>query len=333
MSDAHRDGQSKSPSGIIQDGSFMLGFLTGPVNLWLRVADAVKEAVFPTRCLVCGSFFKTRNRHNRSLETFLQDLKQLIQGHWVSEEFFHETALISDRPRKDLSTGLKIFQALMEPFLCMDCSGAFRAVESPICATCGVVFKSREGEDHQCGDCLIAPKKYGKARSAGVYDTALMVAIHCLKYKGKIQLARPLGVLLFTDFCRYWPGNTTDLIMPVPLHKRKLRIRGFNPAFFLVKEWAIIAEALNGTSPKIPVLRDVLVRKKWTVPQTGLGRRERLQNIKGAFGVVDPSKIAGKKVLLVDDVYTTGATVNECTKVLLKAGAAHVDVLTLARAM
>jgi ComF family protein len=90
---------------------------------------------------------------------------------------------------------------------------------------------------------------------------------------------------------------------------------------------------LNGHLPVIPVEKDILARKKWTAPQTGLGRKERLQNIKNAFAVKDTSKINGKKILLVDDVYTTGATANECAKVLLKGGSKQVDVLTLARAM
>jgi predicted amidophosphoribosyltransferase len=90
---------------------------------------------------------------------------------------------------------------------------------------------------------------------------------------------------------------------------------------------------LNDELPDIPVARDVLERRRWTEPQTGLGRKKRLTNVKNAFSVNDHSKIAGKRILLVDDVFTTGATANECAKVLLKGGAEHVDVLTLARAM
>jgi len=160
-----------------------------------------------------------------------------------------------------------------------------------------------------------------------------MAAIHCLKYKEKIQLARPLGVLLFMAFRRYWNKENVNLIVPVPLHKRKFRSRGFNTSFLFVREWAFITKALNGSLPVVPVAEDILVRKRWTEPQTGLGRKERLQNIKNAFGVRDSSKIKGGKILLVDDVYTTGATANECAKVLMRAGAARVDVLTLARAM
>jgi ComF family protein len=124
-----------------------------------------------------------------------------------------------------------------------------------------------------------------------------------------------------------------DLIIPVPLHLKKLRIRGFNPSFLLVKDWICIAKFLNVKLPDIPVNSNVLVRGRWTKPQTGLGRKERLENIKNAFNINDGSKITGKRILLVDDVYTTGATVNECAKVLLKGGAKNVDVLTLARAI
>jgi ComF family protein len=284
--------------------------------MWVRVTGAMKEAFFPTRCLVCGSFFRNSRQENRSLKTFLQILSNWEQGFFGLEGFFQKTDLTKEHVEECLGMDAKVFVALMSPFICANCSDTYMAVESPICSTCGVVFESREGEDHDCGECLNAPKRFRMARSAGVYDKVLMAAIHCLKYKEKIQLARPLGVLLFMAFCRYWNKGNINLIVPIPLHKRKFRSRGF-----------------NGVLPVIPVAGDILVRKRWTEPQTGLGRKERLQNIKNAFGVSDSSKVKGKKILLVDDVYTTGATANECAKVLLRAGAARVDVLTLARAM
>lgn len=308
-------------------------FLFPPGSMWVRVTGAIKKAFFPTRCLVCGSFFRNSRQENRSLKTFLQILSSWEQGSFGLEEFFQPTDLTKEHVEECLGTDAKIFVALMSPFICTNCSGTYMAVESPICSTCGVVFKSREGENHHCGECLNAPKRFRMARSAGVYGKVLMAAIHCLKYKEKIQLARPLGVLLFMAFCRYWNKENINLIVPIPLHKRKFRSRGFNTSFLLVKEWAFIAKTLNGALTVIPVAGDILVRKRWTEPQTGLGRKERLQNIKNAFGVSDSSKVKGKKILLVDDVYTTGATANECAKVLLRAGAARVDVLTLARAM
>ena len=301
--------------------------------MWFRFTEAMKEAFFPTRCLVCGSFFRNSRQKNRSLKTFIQILNSWGQGSFGLEEIFQHSDLTKEHAEKCLGTGAKTFVALMSPFICANCSGTYLAVESPICSTCGAVFKSREGEDHHCGECLNAPKRFRMARSAGVYDNVLMAAIHCLKYKEKIQLARPLGVLLFMAFCRYWNMANLNLIVPVPLHKRKLRSRGFNPSFFLVKEWALIAKSLNRALPALPVAVDILVRKRWTESQTGLGRKERLQNIKNAFDVSDSSKVKGKNILLVDDVYTTGATANECAKVLMRAGAARVNVLTLARAM
>ncbi|MEE8552373.1 MAG: ComF family protein [Desulfobacterales bacterium] len=226
-----------------------------------------------------------------------------------------------------------IFEMLLAPFLCPACLTGFLPVESPMCSRCGVVFKSREGEDHVCGECLDSPMRFGIARSPGIYEQTLMAAIHCFKYRGKIQLARPFGMLLFTAFISFWEKNSVDLIIPVPLHVKKFRMRGFNPSFLLVRDWATIAAMLNDELPDIPVARDVLERRTWTEPQTGLGRKKRLENVKNAFSINDHSKIAGKRVLLVDDVFTTGATANECAKVLLNGGVGHVDVLTLARAM
>ncbi len=308
--------------------------LLKPDHMWFRVTEAMKEAFFPTRCLVCESFFRNSRQKNRNLKTFPQVLSSWEQSFSGLEGFFQKTDFTKDHVESYLGTDRKKFEVLMSPFICANCSGTYMAVESPLCSTCGIVFKSREGEDHDCGECLNAPKRFfGIARSAGVYDKVLMAVIHCLKYKEKIQLARPLGLLLFMTFFRYWNKGNINLIVPIPLHIRKFRSRGFNLSFLLVKEWIFFTKALNGALPVIPVAEDVLVRKRWTEPQTGLGRKERLQNIKNAFDVSDSSKIKGKKILLVDDVYTTGATVNECAKALMRAEAARVDVLTLARAI
>jgi len=325
--------QSNFPLGITKAWSYMPENLLRPDSMWILATEAMKEAFFPTRCLVCGSFFRNSGHVNRNLKTYLQILNDWEQAFFGIAGFFQKTDLTKEHVEESLGTDAKIFMALMSPFTCANCSGTYMAVESPICLTCGAVFKSREGEDHECGECLTAPKRFKIARSAGVYDKVLMVAIHCLKYKDKIQLARPLGVLLYMSFCRYWDKGNVNLIVPVPLHQKKFRSRGFNTSFLFVKEWAFITKALNGALPVTPVAGDILVRKRWTEPQTGLRRKERLQNIKNAFGVSDSSKIKGKKILLVDDVYTTGATANECAKVLMRAGAACVDVLTLARAM
>jgi ComF family protein len=160
-----------------------------------------------------------------------------------------------------------------------------------------------------------------------------MVLVHRFKYAGKIQLAGPLGRLMRNTFMRYWNSEKVDLILPVPLHSIKFRKRGFNQSYLLIRRWKSTSSPTLGEVFDVPVNTDVLVRSKATVSQTGLGRQQRLKNIKAAFSVKIPEKVIDKKVLLVDDVYTTGATVNECARVLLKAGADRVDVLTVARAM
>ena len=132
---------------------------------------------------------------------------------------------------------------------------------------------------------------------------------------------------------RLWDIEGIDLVVPVPLHARRLKTRGFNQAFLLVKDWPCFAGASGINITDSLIDRHLFVRDRWTEPQTGLNRKERMGNIKGAFSVTDASKISGKRILLVDDVYTTGATADECSRVLVNNGAEQVDVLTLARAM
>jgi ComF family protein len=120
----------------------------------------------------------------------------------------------------------------------------------------------------------------------------------------------------FTDY---------SLIIPVPLHIKRLRERGFNQSL-------ILSRVLGGKK-QIPVNFSLLKRHKFTLTQTGSNKKERKQNIKGAFEVSDKKKITGKNIILIDDVYTTGATINECAKTLIKAGARKVSALTLARVL
>lgn len=152
-----------------------------------------------------------------------------------------------------------------------------------------------------------------------------MEAIHLFKYAKKTSVGHPLSLLAKETFFQFWDTHEIDLIVPVPLHIKRLRERGFNQAYLLIRRWAkeegISFDGLT------------LSRSRWTEPQTTLSRKERQKNIKGAFFVEHPERVEGRKILLVDDVYTTGATVNECARVLTEAGADLVDVLTLARAV
>lgn len=188
-----------------------------------------------------------------------------------------------------------------------------------------MVFQSRIGRDHLCGRCLVASRQYDSARAYGIYSGTLLVLVHQLKYRGQAGLGAPLGRLLYAAFCRWFSHVAPDLIVPVPLHPRRFRQRGFNQAYQLVRGWPSVGR------PEIA--RELLVRRRSTPPQTGLGRRDRRKNIRGAFEVEAGKRISGKRILLVDDVMTTGATLNECARVLRVAGAARVDCLTLARSL
>ena len=197
-------------------------------------------------------------------------------------------------------------------------------MSAPFCSRCGLVFSSREGQNHFCGRCLKHTGFFTRARAVGIYDNALQCAIHALKFNGMVNLAHPLGAMLMQTFRRYWDHGEIDLIAPVPLHRHRFRQRGFNQAYLLVSRWAL--------PEKTAIVRDLLVRSRDTPPQTGLDRRQRQINIRHAFSVSRPGHSAHKRVLLVDDVLTTGATADACAAVLLRDGAQQVDVLTLARA-
>jgi len=222
---------------------------------------------------------------------------------------------------------------MMNGLWCPACMSRFRPISSPLCSRCGILFTSREGADHLCGDCISAPGHFARARAAGVYDGPLMAMVHSLKYKENTTLARPLSSLLYVAFQRFWKSESIDLVLPVPLHRKRMRRRGFNQAWLLIRDWPDRFQKTYGKACGIEVQNEYLFRHRPTAPQTGLGKHHRQHNILNAFSVTPAAGITGKRILLVDDVFTTGATVNECARVLLAAGARQVDVLTLARTM
>jgi ComF family protein len=152
----------------------------------------------------------------------------------------------------------------------------------------------------------------------GLYSGSLSAAIHLLKFSGLKRLAKPLGKLL-TEL----PLPAMDGIVPVPVTKRTLRTRGFNQALLL--------SVVLSRHVRIPVYLDMLYKKKDTPPQIGLGAKERARNLKNAFEV--RGRLDKPRLVLLDDVMTTGATVKECAKTLVKSGAQEVVAVTLARSM
>jgi len=152
-----------------------------------------------------------------------------------------------------------------------------------------------------------------------------MESIQRLKYNLENYLASSLGKLM-SSFAREYIFNVTDfLIVPVPLHRRRLRERGFNQSLLLAR---VLASDLGNQLDYLS-----LIRKRYTRAQTGLKREARRKNVKDAFSIIYPETVKDKKILLVDDVFTTGYTLNECARILKKSGATTVICLTLARSL
>ncbi|MBL4904233.1 MAG: ComF family protein [Desulfocapsa sp.] len=209
-----------------------------------------------------------------------------------------------------------------ERFLCGECFSQLKFITTPYCTCCGRVFAGSE-ENHLCGDCLKSSWAFDTARSLFSYEKIIAGLIHKLKYSGKttgLETFRWLSEQsnLLQDF------DVPDFILPVPLHRNRLRHRGFNQALVLAKS------IFPGDRKKIR--HDLLTRQANTPTQTGLSGIERRKNLKHAFVIEKPAEVKGRKILLLDDVFTTGATVQECAKALKFAGTTRVDVLTIGRA-
>jgi ComF family protein len=204
--------------------------------------------------------------------------------------------------------------------VCQACQVNIQWVASPLCLRCGRVFGSKEGMDRVCGLCQKEPPPF-VARAAVLYDEdgPAAWAIKRFKYGRRMDMLPVLQTWLRTPACRELTA-AADLLVPVPLHVRRLKERGFNQALLLARAF-----------PEKPLAREALLRVRHTVPQSGLNPKERRENVKKAFAVPRPEDVEGKRIVLIDDVYTTGATVKECAKVLLRSGAQAVQVLTVAR--
>jgi ComF family protein len=210
------------------------------------------------------------------------------------------------------------------PF-CPTCMAGIRFIGSPLCPRCGTPFPAAEGEDHLYGECLITERPYAVARSVGRYEETLLTAIHRFKYRGKTGIGDLLSRIMADFAVKTWDMKLFERILPVPLHLRRLRERGFNQAVILARG---LSKRFN-----IPLDFTLLRRVLFTPPQVGLDRKQRSANVQGAFIVTHPERIVGRRLLLVDDVYTTGSTLTECARVLIRAKAEAVAVLTMARAV
>jgi len=218
-----------------------------------------------------------------------------------------------------------------QAFFCAACRArGLPTFEPPYCRMCGHVFDT--GDTHVCDTCLTDPPVVHRVRAALVYQGLVPEIVPLFKYHARLSLTRFFDSLMFHAFDRHFRDTEIHWIVPVPLHPKKLRQRGFNQSFLLVRRFYDTYERHYGARPGWQVDASVLKRVRYTHSQTGLDIAARKNNLKHAFQVPDPARVKDTGILLVDDVYTTGATSNEAARVLLAAGAARVDVLVLARA-
>lgn len=208
--------------------------------------------------------------------------------------------------------------------LCDQCLRGIQFNQSPFCRRCGTHLPAFSQKDaYYCKKCRTTPYYFKRAFSVCVYAGIVKQCIHLFKYKRKLALSKFLCRLLI-DFTRSFIAiEKIDLIIPVPLHPRKLRQRQFNQA-------EILAQALSRAFNK-RLKHNALVKIKDTPAQIDLPQAARIKNARGCFRVKNLPAVKDKNILLIDDVLTTAATVNECAKVLRQAGAKKIEVLTLAR--
>ena len=208
--------------------------------------------------------------------------------------------------------------------LCSACWQNIHFIADPICFKCGLPFEYTIGESALCGRCMEQKPVFTQARAVFKYDATSKGQLLAFKYHDKTQLAPVFGEWLAHAIAADY-ATKTQAIIPVPLHYSRLLGRRYNQA-------ALLAHAL-GKRINLPVLPDTLQRTRKTPPQSGMSRRQRIDNMRAAFRVA-PQKcpqIKGKSVILVDDVMTTGATLDACARALHDAGVPDVYVLTIAR--
>lgn len=220
--------------------------------------------------------------------------------------------------------------------VCHSCWANLPPQSASLCFTCGEDlrisdFGEMPGENLLCRPCRLARPAFERALAHGLYQGPMRSLLHLLKYEGLEPVAQRLGALIARQVAAIPDLPERMLVVPVPLFKARHRQRGFNQAELLARA---AVRAMRGLCPgwEGELAPWVLARQRATESQTGLSMHERRRNLRGAFFVVDPARMRDRNVLLIDDIYTTGATARACTQVLRRAGAASVWVATVARA-
>jgi ComF family protein len=210
-----------------------------------------------------------------------------------------------------------------EGALCAGCWSRLRLIERPFCERLGTPFAYDLGTGALSAEAIADPPPFGRCRAAAAFDDIARQLVHGVKYRDRLELAGWMADWMVRAGAEILAD--ADIVVPVPMHRRRLWSRRFNQS-------AVLANAIAAKSGK-PAVSSALRRVRPTRQQVGLTANERDKNVRGAFRVLEDGRpaIAGRRILLVDDVYTTGATVKAATRALIRGGAASVDILVFAR--
>ena len=212
-------------------------------------------------------------------------------------------------------------EKIADKYICQSCERKFKKIQPPVCSKCSKPLEYNSSVD-LCAECCDTKRYFEMSRSPYAYDGLIKKVIYSYKYYNKTYLYKLFGNLLM-DFMKNINYTYFDCIVSVPLHSSKMRERGYNQS-------ELIARYLS-SKLSIPYV-DAIKRTKKTLKQSGQNKEHRRRNMKGAFEIKHPAeKVINSSVLLVDDIYTTGSTVDECSRVLVNYGAAGVYIITIAR--
>mgnify|MGYP005847147201 CR=1 FL=1 len=225
-------------------------------------------------------------------------------------------------PLRCLVCGKDINQYQSIP-LCEEHLAMINLTKKPFCEKCGRKLSSEMQSEYICITCRDTKWHFDRQFSATVYNEVMQELVHLYKYGMRNYLASSLASFMIKFMDDYIDAKTIDFVIPVPLHWRRYLYRGFNQAYEIARRFS------HQYSSKISTGN--LRRIRYTTPQVGLSNEERKKNIRGAFTVINPERLTGKNILLIDDVFTTGATMNECARILKESGVLSVTGFTLSQ--